>query len=96
MGVCILDLMVDTMRLKVLQKMLKVYRPIGVSLSFVLDELGYDDGELGTTFIKKLGCLIIDKPVTNSDGTNTTELFWNTKDTNIDTTVILNEEKLLL
>jgi hypothetical protein len=90
MGTCILDLTIDTMRLKTLQKMLKAYRPVGVSLSFVLEELGFEDHAIGADFMKKLACIIPEK---TGEGA---ERVWNTKETNIDTSAIFNEEKLLL
>jgi hypothetical protein len=107
MGVCILDLLIDSMRLKALQRMLKAYRPVGVSLSFVLEELAYSDSEeVGLKFLKKLGCIIQEKQISttsltddNADGggnNNGPELIWNTKDSNIDPAALYTEEKLLL
>jgi hypothetical protein len=106
MGVCILDLLIDSMRLKALQRMLKAYRPVGVSLSFVLEELAYSETEdVGIQFMKKLGCIIQEKQISttsladnNADGDNTggPERIWNTKDTNIDPAALYTEEKLLL
>jgi hypothetical protein len=107
MGVCILDLLIDSMRLKALQRMLKAYRPVGVSLSFVLEELAYSESEeVGLKFLKKLGCIIQEKQISttsltddNADGggnNNGPELIWNTKDSNIDPAALYTEEKLLL
>lgn len=86
LGRCILQHMLDTMRLKALQRMVKAYRP-SVSARFASDEMGFVDLHRGLQFMKHLGCVLGDV-----DG----ELQWHTKDTTIDPSAITTQEKLLL
>lgn len=94
-----MDLMIDNLRLKALQRMLKAYRPGTVPLSFVCEELAFDEVEVGREFLVRLGCSIVEK--TASEGTaeevaTKKEWLWNTKDSSIDPQAIYTEEKLLL
>lgn len=102
MGVCILDMMIDSIRLKYLQRMLKGYRPGTVAVSFVLEELGFDEVEIGIEFLKRLGCVLQEKTVATEEvdatasSVTTKEWIWNTKDSNIDPAALFTQEKLLL
>lgn len=109
MGVCILDLMLESMRVKFLQRMLKAYRPMTVSVSFVLEELAFDEEVIGMEFLKRLGCVLQEKIAAavaetgessndaKEDPSSTKkEWIWNTKDSSIDPSALVTEQKLLL
>lgn len=108
MGVCILDLMLESMRVKFLQRMLKAYRPMTVSVSFVLEELAFDEEVIGMEFLKRLGCVLQEKIAAvaetgessndaKEDPSSTKkDWIWNTKDSSIDPSALVTEQKLLL
>ncbi len=108
MGVCILDLMLESMRVKFLQRMLKAYRPMTVSVSFVLEELAFDEEVIGMEFLKRLGCVLQEKIAAvaetgessndaKEDASSTKkDWIWNTKDSSIDPSALVTEQKLLL
>lgn len=92
LGKFILNNMLDEIRLKALQRMVKAYRP-SVEVKFVVNELGFDVPQKGITFMKHLGCLI--EGLDNSSD-NLATAIWNTKDTVIDPAALFTQEKLLL
>eukprot|EP01040_Poterioochromonas_malhamensis_P000685 gene685-732_t len=108
MGVCILDLMLESMRVKFLQRMLKAYRPMTVSVSFVLEELAFEEEVIGMDFLKRLGCVLQEKVAavaetgeSSSDAkedpsSTKKDWIWNTKDSSIDPSALVTEQKLLL
>lgn len=112
MGTYILDLMVDTMRVQALQKMCRAYRPEPLKLLFVLSELAFDDDTdsehiIGIEFLRKVGCIIAATtaaPVSNNSTADHHQqqqhpecnLRINTKESQIDISLLQDEAKLLL
>lgn len=110
MGAYILDLMVDTMRVQALQKMCRAYRPEPLKLLFVLSELAFDDTVsehiIGIEFLRKVGCIISAAAVSASNNNSTgdqqqqqhpdRDLRINTKESQIDISLLQDEAKLLL
>ena len=101
MGVCILDLMIDNIRLKALQRMLKAYRPGNIAVTFVSEELAFEEEGLVMDFMKRLGCIFVEKPsaaesVSEQEKPTSTEWLWNTKDSSIDPAALYTQDKLLL
>lgn len=111
MGTYILDLMVDTMRVQALQKMCRAYRPEPLKLLFVLSELAFDDTVsehiIGIEFLRKVGCIIAAAAApasNNSTGDQQQQqqqhpdrdLRINTKESQIDISLLQDEAKLLL
>jgi hypothetical protein len=90
MGNYILDLMIDTLRLKAMQRICRGYKP-NVTAAFVTNELAFEDSELGLEFLKKIGGIIEEQKAGEE-----TIIFLNTKDTVIDSTAIFTQENLLL
>lgn len=95
LGNHILDLMTDNKRLLALQKVVRSYKPT-VPVTFVTAMLNFDDEEEGIEFLKKAGCILEDAKEMNSLGISMTHLDINTKDSIVDTSVILHQDKLLL
>lgn len=91
MGNYILDLIIDPLRLKAIQRICKGYKPT-VPVKFVVNELAFDEPLLGLDFLKKLGGIIEQQKTEEG----TMEFYLNTKDTVIDTSAIFNQENLLL
>ena len=58
LGNCILDLVATSYRFKVLQRMIKAYKP-SIQCSFIISELGFDCESAGNEFLKSTGCLIV-------------------------------------
>ena len=110
MGTYILDLMVDTMRVQALQKMCRAYRPEPLKLLFVLSELAFDDDTdsehiIGIEFLRKVGCIIAAAAVPTSNNSSgdqqqqqhpDRDLRINTKESQIDISLLQDEAKLLL
>lgn len=109
MGAYILDLMVDTMRVQALQKMCRAYRPEPLKLLFVLSELAFDDTVsehiIGIEFLRKVGCIIAAAAVPSSNNSTSDkqqqqhpdrDLRINTKESQIDISLLQDEAKLLL
>eukprot|EP01038_Epipyxis_sp_PR26KG_P007462 gene7462-10172_t len=90
MGNYLLDLMIVQCRLYALQKMVRCYKP-QVEVEFVVNELSFDEAEIGLDFLKKVGCMIV-----GDISKGLAELAINTKDSAIDTSVVFTQEKLLL
>lgn len=95
LGNHILDLMTDNKRLLALQKVVRSYKPT-VPVAFVSEMLNFDDEEEGREFLKKAGCILEETNEVNSLGISMTYLGINTKDSIVDTSVILHQDKLLL
>ena len=102
MGSYILDLMIDTMRVYALQKMCRAYRPEALQLAFVLSELAFDskvdsDSIIAIEFLRKVGCILISNPSTDPKRSiNHNDLRINTKESQIDISLLQDEAKLLL
>ena len=111
MGTYILDLMVDTMRVQALQKMCRAYRPEPLKLLFVLSELAFDDDTdsehiIGIEFLRKVGCIITATAAAPASNNSTSDqqhhkhpecnLRINTKESQIDISLLQDEAKLLL
>ena len=108
MGTYILDLMVDTMRVQALQKMCRAYRPEPLKLLFVLSELAFDDTVsehiIGIEFLRKVGCIIAAAAPASNNSTGDQQqqqhpdrdLRINTKESQIDISLLQDEAKLLL
>lgn len=90
MGNYILDLIIDSLRLKAMQRICRGYKP-NVSAEFVINELAFEDSLLGLEFLKKIGGILEEIKTEECTGT-----FLNTKDTVIDSSAIFTQEKLLL
>jgi hypothetical protein len=96
MGHYILDKIIDNYRLQTLQKIVKAYKPT-VPASFVAAELAFDDVDHGVDVMKKCGCKFDSLPATPGDGSKDgMVLEMNTKNSVIDFTVVLTQDKLLL
>ncbi len=93
-GFYILDLIIDSIRLKALQRYSKAYRP-SVSAAFIVDELGFEEFEEGALFMKKLGC-IVNETADSEEADSRNRWTWNTKDSVIDPNALFTEENLLL
>lgn len=108
MGNYILDSMIDSIRLKALQRMCKGYKP-SVPLDFVLDQLAFDDKDIALEFLQRLGCVVTTQPSERESTSSTADLtsaasassetavlVINTKDSVLDASAIFTQEKLLL
>lgn len=95
LGNYILDLMIDNRRLLSLQKIVRSYKP-SVPVGFVSSLLNFDNEEEGKDFIVKAGCVIEEITEINTLGIALVQLEINTKDSVVDTSLVLNQEKLLL
>ena len=95
LGNHILDLMTENKRLLALQKVVRSYKP-SVPASFVSSFLNFDSEEEGTAFMIKAGCILEDSTEVNSLGISMTQLGINTKDSVVDTSLNLQQDKLLL
>jgi hypothetical protein len=95
LGNYILDLMIDNRRLLSLQKIVRSYKP-SVPIGFVSAVLNFDTEEEGREFIIKAGCVLENITEINSLGIALNQLEINTKDSIVDTSLVLNQEKLLL
>ena len=95
LGNCILDLMIDNKRLLSLQKIVKSYKP-NVPVEFVSNILNFDHEDEGKDFLLKAGCIIQDIHDVNALGITFVQLGINTKDSIVDTSVILDKDNLLL
>lgn len=89
MGAYILDLMMDNWRAAALQKMCRGYKPEGLPAAFVSKELALSDDVIGFDFMEKLGCVLVKDKTTGV-------LMWNTKDTTVNLSALVNEDNLLL
>lgn len=87
--------MIDNKRLLSLQKIVRSYKP-HVPVSFVSSILNFDNDDDGKEFILKAGCIMEEINETNGLGISMTQLNINTKDSVVDTSAILTQEKLLL
>lgn len=87
MGNYIIDLMMDNVRLQMLMRMCKAYKP-NISLDFVINELAFESDEIGESFLLKAGCIL----VTEDDK----DRVINTKDTVINAAGVFTQDKLLL
>lgn len=87
--------MIDNKRLMSLQKIVKSYKP-NVPIEFVSNILNFDSEDEGKEFLLKAGCIIQDINEINSLGISFIQLGINTKDSIVDTSVILDKDKLLL
>jgi hypothetical protein len=95
LGNYILDLMIDNRRLLSLQKIVRSYKP-SVPIGFVSSVLNFDTEEEGREFIVKAGCVLENITEVNSLGIALIQSEINTKDSVVDTSLVLNQEKLLL
>jgi hypothetical protein len=95
LGNYVLDLMIDNRRLLSLQKIVRSYKP-SVPIGFVSSVLNFDTEEEGREFIVKAGCVLENITEVNSLGIALIQLEINTKDSVVDTSLVLNQEKLLL
>jgi hypothetical protein len=95
LGNYILDLMIDNRRLLSLQKIVRSYKP-SVPIGFVSSVLNFDTEEEGREFVIKAGCVLENITEINSLGISLNQLEINTKDSVVDTSLVLNQEKLLL
>eukprot|EP01036_Dinobryon_divergens_P026037 gene26037-34639_t len=86
MGIYIMDLLVDNLRLQALQRICKGYKP-QVEVSFVTGALAFDGEDVCLEFLKKAGCVVTG---------DSKEYQLNTKDSVIDSSAIITKEKLLL
>lgn len=91
MGAFILAPVLDATRLNALQRICKSYKP-SVEADFVWRQLGFEDVESGTDFLRKVGCCICDGP---SDGAINSALI-DTQKTVVDASAVLTQDKLLL
>lgn len=87
--------MIDNRRLLSLQKIVRSYKP-SVPIGFVSAVLNFDTEEEGREFIIKAGCVLENITEINSLGIALNQLEINTKDSIVDTSLVLNQEKLLL
>ena len=87
--------MIDNKRLLSLQKIVRSYKP-NVPVEFVSNILNFDSEDEGKDFMIKAGCKFENINEINSLGISMTQLGINTKDSVIDTTVNLQQDKLLL
>lgn len=86
LGKCILDLILDQIRCKYLQRLCKACKP-SLSLSFVQQEMVFEDEEEVVEFVTRLGgILLMEEGVRAID----------TKNTVIDPSAIYHEKNLLL
>ena len=95
MGAYILDHMLDGLRVQVLLRMCKAYKP-HIPMKWAAVELGFEnsmDSHHIELYFKKYGCVISD--VLNSDS-NRTEKVIMTADSVIDSSAHLTQDKLLL
>jgi SAC3/GANP family len=95
LGNHILDLMTDNKRLLALQKVVRSYKP-SIPASFVSSFLNFDSEEEGKAFMIKAGCVLEESTEVNCLGISMTQLGINTKDSVVDTSIILHQDKLLL
>jgi len=87
MGNYIIDLMMDNVRLQMLMRMCKAYKP-SISLDFLVNELSFESDEIGESFLVKAGCVIV------SDESG--ERVVSTKDSVINAAGVFTQDKLLL
>lgn len=92
MGKCILDMMLDNQRLIMLSRMCKAYKP-HLELSWVINELCLQESNESEAFLRRAGSVIVSQ--WNEDEKKN-ELVIVTKDSVIDQSVVLTQEKLLL
>lgn len=92
MGTYILDIMLDSVRLKAVQRICKAYNPT-VPVSFVLEELAFEDGTEGEEFLTKIGCAL-DHEEDKSTGKRQRVIL--TKKSEIRASAVFSEEKSLL
>jgi hypothetical protein len=92
MGKCILNMMMDSIRMDALIKMCKAYKPT-IAVSFLIQELSFESNEDGEAFLEKAGCIFVNSA--GGDG-GSAERMVNTKDTVINPNAIFAEDKQLL
>ena len=87
--------MIDNKRLLSLQKIVRGYKP-NVPVGFVSSVLNFENDDEGKEFMGKAGCILEEINEMNGLGISSIQLNINTKDSVVDTSVILTQEKLLL
>ena len=87
--------MLENKRLMALQKMVRSYKP-SVPVELVISILNFNSEEVGKDFIIKAGCVLIETTDVNSLGISMLQLGINTKDSVVNTSLILQQDKLLL
>jgi SAC3 family protein LENG8/THP3 len=88
LGNCILDIMLNAMRLRAMQRICKAYAPT-IPVIYVMQELSFDTAEETEEFLRKLNC-VIEKDETSD------ELMIQTKKTDLRTTAVFSEGNSLL
>jgi SAC3 family protein LENG8/THP3 len=87
MGAYILDHMLDGLRLQVLFRMCKAYKP-HIPTSWLVEELGFDDTIIGESFLIKAGCVLSEQEESGK--------IVLTAESVIDPSAVLTQDKLLL
>ena len=78
-----------------LQKIVRSYKPT-VPVELVISILNFDNEEKGKDFVVKAGCVLVQTTDMNSLGISMLQLGINTKDSVVNTSLILQQDKLLL
>lgn len=92
MGAFILDHMMDSLRVQVLLRICKAYKP-HIPVKWVVDELGFDDYKIGETFLRIAGCMVSEQKNADLD---VMEKVIMTAESSIDASAVLTQDKLLL
>lgn len=96
MGTYILDMMVDSMRLRAIQRMCKAFNP-SIAVQTVMELLAFEDSEEGEEFLRRIGCVIeeeVDTKTHPPHGRRVRVIM--TKKSDIKTSAVFSEEKSLL
>ena len=95
LGSHILDLMLENKRLMALQKIVRSYKP-SVPVELVISILNFNSEEEGKDFVVKAGCVLVETTDINSLGISMLQLGINTKDSVVNTSLVSQQDKLIL